>query len=409
MARIKIEFCEFRGKNHDQPRYKPTPGHAKLGLKARPLRHADGRWFSAEEVRRFIETEIEPEVARRTALRNAGRRIRPRATLRLMSVGEMLEAYADTKEKDGNPANTVRDYRQKTRALQSFDLDIYASPAEAVSKMVAFDLYERMRRGRGLATANAVMRIMSAAYTYHMLRGRVKMPHGNPCSNMRRKSLPPRVRAGSPAEMAQLIRAARLLQRPMVAIAIELGLWTGQRQNDRLQLIDAGETETRIRLRQSKTGRLVSIPKSPQVLAALAESRTIRQAMAQRNDRHVISTTLVVNDNTGRVYNCHTYRHDFSDVREAAAGGIKDDAGAWLLKPMRSLADFRDQDLRDTAVTWLVRSGCDVLEVASITGHDRDTVNAILKHYLADHPERADAAIQKMLAWFDEQPFENMG
>ncbi len=408
MARITVSFVEFRGKNRDQPRYKPSPGHAALGLKARPLRHSDGRWLTAIEALSFIETEIEPEVERRRQLREAGRRIRPRAARAFLTVSRMLELYADMKQKDAASPHTVRFYRQGAGALSRFDPDIYSAPAEALTQSIVFDLYERMRKGSTLSMANATMRTLSAAYGYFIPRGKVTMPAGNPCIRMRRKALAPRVRAGSRPEMTALVRAAELCRKPMLGIAITLGLWTGQRQGDRLDMIEGGTSATRIILRQSKTKRFVSIPHSPELVAALALSRELKQAMADSGKHVVIGSTIVVSDVTARRYNEHTYRHDFTHVRAAAVAGIRDAGGGWLLKPCPSLNDFTDQDLRDTAVTWLVRAGCDIFEVASITGHDLATVHQILKHYLADHPERADNAIAKMVKWFEQQPLEHV-
>lgn len=400
VATIKIEFIRFGGKAGDQPRYCPSPAHTRLKLKGKALRHPDGRWFTAEEARAFITTVIEPEIARRRGIVEAGKRlaggIRPRKAW--LSLGKMIEDYCQTKEADNEPARTVRDYRQKARVLLTFDPELYGAPAEAVTRQIAFELYERLRRKRGLATACGVIRTMSAAYGYALNRGTVRMPE-NPCSRLRMKKPPPRVRAGSPEEMEHLLATARAMGKPMMAIAIELGLWTGQRQNDRLAMIEGGRTETRITLRTSKTGKIIAIPKSPRLLAALEESRAVKLAFAVP----VIAGTVIVHPGTGQAYNEHTYRHEFAEVRQAAAHGIPGEDGSWLVRPMASLASFRDQDLRDTAVTWLVRAGCDLFEVASITGHELASIHTILKHYLADHPERADAAVAKMVAWFDAQ------
>jgi hypothetical protein len=36
-----------------------------------------------------------------------------------------------------------------------------------------------------------------------------------------------------------------------------------------------------------------------------------------------------------------------------------------------------------------------------VTGHSPQSATAVLKHYLATHPEMADTAIGKMMAWSD--------
>ncbi len=77
---------------------------------------------------------------------------------------------------------------------------------------------------------------------------------------------------------------------------------------------------------------------------------------------------------------------------------------AWYpqLRPRNELDGFRDQGLRDTAVTWLARAGRDTAEIASITGRNLNSVNDILKHYLGLHPDLARRAIGKLSAWYEE-------
>lgn len=62
-----------------------------------------------------------------------------------------------------------------------------------------------------------------------------------------------------------------------------------------------------------------------------------------------------------------------------------------------------DHDLRDTAVTWLARSGCTLPEICQITGHSMQSAQQTLKHYLASHPQIADNAIKKLVAWMEGQ------
>lgn len=70
---------------------------------------------------------------------------------------------------------------------------------------------------------------------------------------------------------------------------------------------------------------------------------------------------------------------------------------------MPSIRDLRDQDFRDTAVTWLARAECTPFEIASITGHSFATVMDILKHYLALDDGMSDRAIEKMVTWYEKQ------
>lgn len=62
---------------------------------------------------------------------------------------------------------------------------------------------------------------------------------------------------------------------------------------------------------------------------------------------------------------------------------------------------FFEGDLRDTSVTWQALAGATVPEICAITGHQLDSATRILKHYLARHPEMGDAAIAKMIEWYE--------
>ncbi|KQT53736.1 hypothetical protein ASG43_18070 [Aureimonas sp. Leaf454] len=63
---------------------------------------------------------------------------------------------------------------------------------------------------------------------------------------------------------------------------------------------------------------------------------------------------------------------------------------------------MNDQELRDTAVTWMTLDGVTIPEFSSVTGHKAESATTILKHDLARYPEMADAALGKMIVrWND--------
>jgi hypothetical protein len=71
--------------------------------------------------------------------------------------------------------------------------------------------------------------------------------------------------------------------------------------------------------------------------------------------------------------------------------------------PYPSIAGKRDQDLRDTAVTWLARAGSTLPEIAAVTGHSLTSIHNIMKHYLAITPELGDVAVDKLAAWMERE------
>jgi len=86
---------------------------------------------------------------------------------------------------------------------------------------------------------------------------------------------------------------------------------------------------------------------------------------------------------------------DEKATAEARAEGRNDPEPNCRIAPCKSLADKHDQDLRDTAVTWLARAGATLPEIAAITGHILASIRTIMKHYLAISPELGDAGIEK--------------
>ncbi len=405
MVKLEIRITHVAWRD-GRPRFAPGPKLRRLGFKGEDLKREDGSWMDAQEAARWVEEKAREIAARRAAPRG---REKPQKGGRHVTVEGLLGEWMATPRMAGEEeetgrrrvkavrAATLRDYRQKERVLAAFDPEIYGAPAAAISKPVAYHLYERLWAARGLATARGVVATLSAAYSWGLRTGRLKGVALNPWQKLGMQTPDARIRAGTPAEIRHLIRAADIVGRPEIGDSVAMGVWTGQRQADRLGLVQTGRNEGRRVFRQGKTGAIVSIPEAPDL------SDRLDAAMARRKDWTVRRLEVVVDEKTRRPFKADHYRHLFAQVRAAAVAGVKDAQGAWLVEPMESLANFRDQDLRDTAVTWLARAGCTIPEIASITGHEMATVTAILKHYLAMHEELADNAIAKAVAWYGGQ------
>ena len=315
------------------------------------------------------------------------RTARRRRPAPLYSVDDMLEQWQCSKPFTALAERSQASYAGFVRQLRKADADLVQRAAAALTRPICRALYERLWEERTLAMAVGIMRTLSAAYGWAILAGKVALEN-NPCSKLRMKTPAPRIRVASKAEMLALIAAADAEGLPEIGDAIVLGLWTGQRQADRLQLVDRGLVDGRRVFRQSKTGAVVMIPEAPELAARLAAARERRRELAVK----VVDTTIIVSPATGRAFRPSDYTHKFGAVRAAAIA-----AGA------AGLAGFQDRDLRDTAVTWLARGGCTVPEICAITGHEQASAVAILKHYLAIDAHLADAAIKKMVAWYEQQ------
>lgn len=154
---------------------------------------------------------------------------------------------------------------------------------------------------------------------------------------------------------------------PELQLAVLLALHTGQRQGDVRRMAWSNYDGQRITLRQGKTGRLVSIP-CTKALKATLDGLERRAA--------VILTTK-----TGGPFKADYLKKQFSRARKDA-----------------KLEGLNFHDLRGTAVTMLFEAGCNVAEVASITGHTLRSAQSILDRYLARTGALASSAILKFEA-----------
>lgn len=267
--------------------------------------------------------------------------------------------------------------------------EIFAvTPVEAIEPPEVNAFIEYQIRARGLHMARASRAVLVQAFSFGRISTRWRLKT-NPAAGLRFKRPAGRIVIWTDAEIRHFVDTADRMGMPSIGDSALLGLFTGQRQTDRLGLSDDGLCDGRRQFRQSKTAAIVAIPETPRLRERLEQARQrVTEIKLKRGTR---PTAIVVDEATGRDYVLDTYRHKFAEVRAAAAA------------TMPSIAGRRDQDLRDTAVTWLARAGCTIPQIAAITGHEPKSIYGILRHYLAMTPELADAAIDKLVAWMDRE------
>lgn len=441
MAKVTIHIPSVSWRD-GRPRYTPGPEtRRKFGVKGQDLKHPDGRWFSAEEARDWVETM-------KADLGKAAEKARPRAALqraRLAGMGPSLYRLAEDyfrspvvtggkagkREMQAKSPHTIAGYRQGLKRVEDTEPDLFHGPAAALTAPICRALYERLWEERGLASACASIKAMSVVLSWAMRAGKVNGLVVNPCKELGMATPAPRLRAGTPTEIRQLVAAADLpiypthrrgwhapVARPEVGDMVILGVWTGQRQADRLTMTATHLAMGRVVERQNKTKARVDFPQAPELVARVAAIRR------RRLDWKVKPDELIANSVTQEKFEVRTtFSHLFDLVRSAAAAGVWRDKGGrlhiaeaeqekvearadfddWKLAPMPSVADLRDQDLRDTCVTWLARAQNDPIRIAAVTGHSLKTIHDILKHYLEAHPDYGDQAIAALVQWFDAQ------
>ena len=237
------------------------------------------------------------------------------------------------------------------------------------------------------------------------------IPKGsNPATEFELGAPPPRRRIWSADDEAAFIAAAYDLGRPSMALAIELAIYTAQREGDliaftepQLQSLQIFEPVLRDRLadkdgevlgwvfNQGKTSDdnadvVMEIPFEPKLLAkvqaAIRTNRARDRAPEKEEDRRLL-TYILVDDKTGLPWNKRHFIRTWTKIIEHAVKktGRED---------MRGLVWH---DLRRTRVVRLRRRGMPKEMIASITGHSLQSITAMLKVYGPIDPTITAAAI----------------
>lgn len=154
-------------------------------------------------------------------------------------------------------------------------------------------------------------------------------------------------------------------------LALELALWTGQRQSDLLRLSWSNYKDGRISFRQGKRRRKVDMP-------VYSELRELLDAQPR------LATTILT---TGKgvpwkvdprpIY----FMHEWRKVTLAAA-----------------LDGLHFHDLRGTTCTMLADAGCTPSEIAAILGWTVKTVMEMMDRYQAMTATQSDSAVAKLEA-----------
>jgi hypothetical protein len=414
---IQIPLVTWRD---GQPRYWPSAAQRALGFRFEDLRHHNGVWFTLPEAQSWSEKrQVEIAAAKQAAkLKPAKKPAQARAAawVTLSQVCDVFlasprmrgaEVREGRKVRQGLAANTVRYYKQGQRLLEQDA--IWHECLRDCSTYGVESALHRIEVGHGLAQARCARALL--VQVFKSARKDKHMAH-NPLEDISLPMPAPRVRYAEPDQILHFVAVADCLGRADIGDAIMLGVWSGQRQNDRLALCDAQDTKNGILFRQNKKhGQPLLIPKSGPLAARISAARLRRRGW------RVQLREVLIDETTNSAWKADWYRKVFATIRHAAAHGTAPQGRAFGLAPnidvaaalaaagleaMPALADLRDQDLRDTAVTWLALAGCTEHEIASITGHSLKTIKDIMSHYLGMHPDHGRRAIAKMEKWSEQ-------
>lgn len=424
-----------------RPRFFASKVHRDLGYKGEDLRHGkDGAWFTLDEAIEWSRTRQLDLAQKRAAIAGGQTTARKtanaaRRTAGLVTVSQVVEALFQIPRMNGKEVvegkkkraplskSTVRYYRSGRNLLEKFDGGVvWHEPAADLTGPVLDKLLDEIEIANGLDMARSVRALVAAAFR----NGRMaKVVRHNPTHDME-TTLPipePRVRPASVIEIVTLIDVADALGFPDFGDMVAAGVWLGQRKNDRLAVSEGAVNGDGVLFspsKKKKAGERLLIP-----LSAVMRQRRAA-ARARRRDWKVKPIAMFPRDATGRAWVPDWYDKVFRAVRHVAAFGelARDEKGALTrdahlvfgkkrdvageiaaagIAPLASIADLRDQDLRDTCFSWLAWAGASKFQIAGFSGHAFGRDDRILKHYVSIPPSFAREGLALLEAWYAAQ------
>lgn len=158
---------------------------------------------------------------------------------------------------------------------------------------------------------------------------------------------------------------------PEMRLALVLALHTGQRQGDILRMAWSNYDGEAITIRQGKANRLGREAPAVRIPCTKALKETL--------DRLEKRSPLILTTKTGRAFKKRYFAEQWEQASRAAG-----------------ITDLHFHDIRGTTVTMLFQAGCNVAQIAAVTGHSLRRAQDILDKYLARTSTLADTAIAKL-------------
>ena len=372
MAQVKTPACmKWRD---GRPRWEPSPTRRAQGWKGRDLKDDAGDWLD------FAAACVAAEAINIEVRGGTARQVRTRAAPARKTMNALWARYTKSSHYEDLREKTRNDYRKKFAAFaETFGEHL----AAAVTKPHVHAWYERARKERGLTMAHGTVRVASVVFGYAELIG-WRPENSNPCSRLKMKTPEGRLVMWEPEEVTAIVDAADAMGLHSVGTAFVLAIHSGQRQGDVLALDCAlFEPERRTRMvTQSKTSANVAIWLTEEAEARAAQER------ARLMSAGILPRGIFLRDPaTGEAWKEDRFRKQFAKVRARAQ------------KTEPSVAGKRFLDTRDTAVTRLALAGAKLYQIMAVTGHSPQSINVIMRSYLALSSPMARAARDQLQHW----------
>ncbi len=254
---------------------------------------------------------------------------------------------------DGLAAGTKRDYK---RYLYRLDRSVGDRSLSSIDSEYIYQIRAKMRETP--VAANHTVSVIRALFAFAKKR---KLVMHDPTEGIEMLEGGP----GFQRWMDEDIKRFRDSAGPSMRLAMELGLYTGQRLSDVIRMAWSNYDGTRIRLRQQKTGTSLVIPVHPSLKDILDVTPRVG--------------VMILTTKTGRAFHPRVFSRDFFEAREAA--GLP--------------RDLSFHGLRHTAASRLAELGAGAPEIQAITGHKS---LKLVEHYIrqANQEVQADRAIRRL-------------
>jgi integrase len=293
----------------------------------------------------------------------------------------LLEKYTSSKEfdklKSTSRATNLIHFRQIKAKLGELPTTVFGNPK---TLEILEDWREQVAE-HSPSNADAQWFQLSKVLSWGEKRGYVK---ANPCKGGGSLYNGSRVdKVWSDQEIESFITTAP----SHIVIAFMLALWTGQREGSLVKLRWSAYdgqylTVVQEKNRNGRIPKVVVIPVQREFKEFLdrieMEAGVAGLSQGERHARHILQTAW------GKPW------ANPASFSESFGRAVRD----------MHIEDRTFHDLRGTAVTRLFIAGCDVAEIATITGHSLKTVNEILdRHYFHRDIKLAERAMDKRLAY----------
>lgn len=269
------------------------------------------------------------------------------------SVAYVIEQFYRSADFSELSPGTQRDYR---RYLARLDRSVGDRAFSALDSSYVFQIRDKLRHTP--SAANHTVAVLRTLFRFAIAR---KLVSVDPTLGIGKLKGGDGYLRWSDVDIA----AFRSTADPMMRLALEIGLYTGQRLSDVIGLTWDSLVGGRFRLRQQKTGTPLVIPVHPDLQAVLEGTPRVAQT--------------ILTTKTGKAFHSRVFSRDFREARVAA--GLPD--------------GLSFHGLRHTAAARLAELGAGGPEIQAITGHKS---LKLVEHYISQAAQelRADRAISRI-------------